>query len=255
MRSVHHGARSRKDDLGRFARQRLTADERDERRRRRHERQRQIKGSYVHREEIHGEFELIGDAALKRMLYLLGSSPQSILIAGEQRHAQQAEKAGHKVLWQVDSPVRDTDLMMGYVYRRPDLEGPLLDYDFPSLAQAAFVCERVQKAPNLRDYLVDLRLKVHVDAPVTFIVPLAHHELVRDHYTLFTEGTLLYNFVMAGWNCRDAVVKKTPRHLEVSLRRLDIPHIESSQIEDIAIYMPYNKRLYNYCTSELGETD
>lgn len=239
--------------MGRFAKQRLTAAEREDRRRRKLERQRLIRGEYVHREFLHGPYEHVGDRALDRLLSMLKTKTQ-ILVAGEQRHAKQAEVKGHEAIWQVERPVRASDVMLGYIYRQPDLEASLTEFDFNGQVGAAFICERLQMIGNLREYLTDLRHKVALDAPVCFVVPLAHWEFVTDHVNLFTEGTLLYNLILAGWNCKDAVVKKTPRHVEVTLRRLDLPELTSTRIDDIAKFTPY-KRLYNYCSSEVGEAN
>lgn len=240
--------------MGRFAKNRLTAEERDERRRRRLDRQRQIKGTYAHRNAIHGDYVPVGDDTLRRVVAMLDMPGCRFLVAGDERHAKYVEKNAHRALWQLEQEVRPEDLMLGYVYRRPDIEGPLNSVDFNAQAAGAFICERLQKQPNLRDYLEDLRHKVQVDGPVGFVVPNAHFELVNDHVNLFTEGTLIYNLVLAGWNCRDAVVRIGPRHIEVILRRVDIPELTSTRIDDIAIYTPY-KKLHNYCTSEVGEAN
>ncbi len=238
--------------MGRFAKKRLTAEERAAIRVKKHQHLRQIKQSYLHKELLHGEFFHAGDATLADFLKLLPTKTTPFLAACNERHIKKIEALGHKALWQVDRTVDRDDLMLGKIYRKPDAEGELDTFNFKPKLQGAFICERLQKQDNLFNYLVALREAVAVDAPVAIVVPNAHHELVNDHVNLFTAGTLVYNLVRAGWNCKHATVTFDGRFINVLTRRVDIPEPWPSKVDDLNPYVPF-KNMFNFCTSEIAE--
>lgn len=237
--------------MGRFSKKRLTAEEREAIKLRRHEHRRQIKGSYCHSERFHGEFFHPGDPLLERFLPLLAPG-SAILAACGQRHVRRIEAAGHRAVWHVERPVDLNDVLLGRLPRRPEAQGPLARLRFNAPLGGAFVCERLQQQANLHDYLVALRCSVAYDAPVALVVPNAHHELVDDHLNLFTAGTLVYNLVRAGWNCREATVDFDKRHLNVLLRRVDVPEPWPQRVDDIRPFAPF-KNVFQYCSSEFPE--
>lgn len=241
----------RRSNLSRFSKQRLTADERLDRKLRRHEHLRWIKQKYVHSDELHGPFVHPGDETLVRFLELLGKHGP-ILAACNERHVKRIEGIGLRCVWHTERPVDPTEIMLGNVFRKPDAAGPLARLRFSTELAGAFVCERLQKQDNLHDYLVALRQAVAVDAPVALVVPNAHHELIDDHVNLFTAGTLIYSLVRAGWNCREAEVSYDGRFINVLVHRLDVPEPWPQTVEQIKAYVPF-KNIFQYCTSEIAE--
>lgn len=230
----------------------LTGEERLDKKARRHEHLRQIKGLYVHRELFHGPFFHAGDEALDRFLSMLESKESAILVAANNRHAKKIESQGYKAVWQVDRPVPADDVMLGRVFRKPDAQGDLGRMKFTQPLAGAFVCERLQKQPNLFNYLVSLRNAVVEEGPVALVVPNAHHELVDDHINLFTAGTLIYNLVRAGWDCSQANVWFDKRFINITMRRQDTPEPYPQTVDQINVYTPF-RNVFNYCSSEFPE--
>lgn len=237
--------------MGRFRKKRLTAEERAEIKLRRHVHLRQIKQSYVHRETLHGEFFYAGDQALATFLSML-EDRGTFLAACDERHARRLAQANYRFIWHTEAKVKADDLLTGKVFRKPEASGPLQNLKFSAPLRGAFVCERLNKQPNLHSYLVALRHVVAVDAPVAIVVPNAHHELIDDHVNLFTAGTLVYNLVRAGWNCRQATVYFDKRFINLIVRRADVPEPWPTRVDDLQPYVPFRK-VFNYCSSEFPE--
>jgi len=239
--------------MGRFKRQRLTAEQRAERRVKRYDIKRQVKGIYVHNDKLHGPYARTGMELMQRLYNLLENNDQ-ILVAAVERDAIYFEEGGHDVLWHTEQIVSPEDIMLGRVARAPDMQGPLSKYELETPVDAIYVSERLEKQLNLHEYLVSLRMMLKLNGWAAFNVALAHHEMIDYNVNLFTEGQLLYNLVMAGWNCRDAVVIKDFRFISVLVRRLDVPHQLDGTINSLSPYMPY-KKVFQYCSSELGNTE
>lgn len=237
--------------MARFGRNKRTPEERDARKLRRHTHLRQIKGSFVHKDSIHGDYFHAGDQALATFLSML-SHKGPFLAACNDRHARRLDGAGYKFVWHVERPFAVDDVLLGKVLRKPEAVGPLQKLKFSSQLRGAFVCERLQKQDNLHDYLVALRRLVELDAPVALVVPNVHHELVDDHVALFTAGTLVYALVRAGWNCRDATVFYDKRFINVLLRRADTPEPYPQLVDELQPFVPF-RNVFNYCSSEFPE--
>lgn len=237
--------------MGRFAKKRWTAEERLDRKIRRHEHLRQIKGHYVHSDRFHGQFRHPGDETLTKFLSMFKTNGP-VLMSASERHVKMLEAQKWKCIWQVENQVSAEDVMLGKIFRRPDICAPLTTYSLDPPVAGAFVCERLEEQPNLEDYLVALREAVALDGPIALVVPNVHHELVNDHVNLFTAGTLIYNLVRAGWNCRDAEVNFDKRFINVIVRRLDLPEPWPRTVDEAGRYMPF-KNVFQFCSSEFPE--
>ena len=231
----------------------FTAEEIAAKKLRRHEHLRQIKQSYVHRDAIHGPFVHPGDDLLAKFLELVPDKTTKLLVASDNRHLKKIEALGYTCVWQVDDPVDPDDIALGKISRKPSAAGLLQKFSFKSLGLGgAFVCSRLQKQPNVYDYLVALRSSVAPGSPIALIVPTAHHELVTDHVNLFTAGTLIYSMVRAGWDCSEASVTYDKRFINVLLRRKDLAEPFPRSVDDAGKFMPF-KNVFNYCSSEFPQ--
>lgn len=242
--------------MSRYDARRRSPEERQAKKLRKHEWLRQIKGHYVHKDWLHGSYKPTGDELLATWLERVsdGAGAKQVLVASSQRHVKLIEaRPDLSAIWHTEDAPDPDDVLLGRVIRAPELAGPLDHTKLATPAAAAFICERLQRQPNLFNYLVALRQLVAVNGPIGIVVPNAHHELVNDHVNLFTAGTLVYNLVRAGWDCRDAIVKmEGKRFITLLVRRRDVPAPWPLDVDDAGPYMPWSN-VFQYCSSEFPD--
>ena len=74
-------------------------------------------------------------------------------------------------------------------------------------------------------------------------VPPAKHAIVGGHVSLWNAGILLYNLILAGFNCKDAAVKSYGYNISVIVRKdpIDVPKLrmDSGDILTLSDYFPF----------------
>lgn len=208
-------------------------------------RRRNIKQFYQHRRRLHGTFFYNGDALLEEFCELASGN---ILACCDQRHLRMLEERKVRAIWHLEEAPTAMDLMAGRS-RRPHATGPLELLKFSEPIDCAFICERVEEQLNLHRYLVSLRELIREDGLVAMVVPNAHHELIDRHFNLFTVGTLMYNMVRAGWDCREAQLRFDGRFINVMIKRHDIAPPWPSRVDEAGVFMPFDN-VFQYCSSE-----
>jgi 2-polyprenyl-3-methyl-5-hydroxy-6-metoxy-1,4-benzoquinol methylase len=107
-----------------------------------------------------------------------------------------------------------------------------------------FWCSHVlEHQRNPGDFLDVLCSVAKEDAIVAITVPPAKHNIVGGHVTLWNAGLLLYNMVLAGFDCREAHVKTHEYNISVVVKKKKIKelpelHMDSGDIEKLAPYFP-----------------
>ena len=78
------------------------------------------------------------------------------------------------------------------------------------------------------------------DGILTITVPPLKHLVVGGHLNLFNAGTLLYNLILAGFDCRQAKVKSYGYNISVIVRKtpLELPELVMD-FDDIRTLIPY----------------
>lgn len=130
---------------------------------------------------------------------------------------------------------RDSDQGASFVgdYLEADLPGP---YD---LVWASHVLEH---QPDPQTFLRRLRDDTAEGGLLCVTVPPAKHPLAGGHVTLWNAGLLLYHFVLAGLDCREAAVRSYGYNISVIVRRrlVELPplHYDRGDLERLAPYLP-----------------
>lgn len=95
---------------------------------------------------------------------------------------------------------------------------------------------------NVGSFLRKLRRDLRPGGLLAITVPPAKHDIVGGHLTLWNAGLLLYNLVVAGWDCHEARVGAYGYNISVIVNRVDaaLPRLAYDQgdIEALAHFFP-----------------
>lgn len=174
-----------------------------------------------------------GGAALNKLL--TDYNFQSILDVGSGVgwHAAQLRLAGKDVTT-LSLPPHQADIQMDF-----------MDYQTDVPFDAVWCSHTLEHQLNVHDFLVKLRHTVKDGGVCAITVPPAKPQLVGGHLTLWTAGSLIYNMVMAGWNCRHAAVATYGYNISVIVRRDDaeLPwenlRMDAGDLEQLSEFFPW----------------
>lgn len=97
---------------------------------------------------------------------------------------------------------------------------------------------------NVNRFLTKLRYDLKVGGILAISVPPLKNAIVGGHVTLWNAGLLLYNLILAGWDCSTARVGRYDYNISVIVPRkdiLDMPTLayDTGDIELLAPYFPF----------------
>ncbi len=151
----------------------------------------------------------------------VGSGPQSVL--------------GH------DRKVYTLDFLPGV-----DFVGDFLQTEFSEPFGAIWCSHVLEHQPNPGLFLQRIRRYVVPDGVVAITVPPWRDKLVGGHLHLWNEGHLLYNMILAGFDCSQARVGVYGYSISVIVRRKDIDFsalptlkMDKGDIEILAPFFPF----------------
>jgi SAM-dependent methyltransferase len=96
---------------------------------------------------------------------------------------------------------------------------------------------------NTLTFLQCLKTDLKEGGWLSTTVPPLKHEIVGGHVTLWNAGLLLYNLVMAGFDCSQAKIKTYGYNISVIVRKksVELPknlHYDRGDIEKLATFFP-----------------
>lgn len=101
---------------------------------------------------------------------------------------------------------------------------------------------------NVNSFLKKVRRDLKPMGVFAVTVPPAKHEIVGGHVTLWNQGLLLYNLILAGFNCSEARVSPLydSYNLSVIVRNVSFPAVtlkyDAGDIEALVGYFPIDVR-------------
>ena len=75
---------------------------------------------------------------------------------------------------------------------------------------------------NVNDFLLWLKDSLKDDGILAITVPPMKHEIVSGHYTVWNAGLLVYNLVMAGFDCKEAQILSYGYNISVIVMKKEI---------------------------------
>ena len=95
---------------------------------------------------------------------------------------------------------------------------------------------------NVNQFLKKVRSKTRIGGYTCITVPPLKHNIVGGHVTLWNAGILLYNLVLAGFNCKNAHIKTYNYNITVIAQAddFDLPKLkyDSGDIKRLKPWLP-----------------
>lgn len=174
---------------------------------------------------------MLAPDALALFLESLSAKPGSRVLdvgSGSGEHAVIIQDAGHRV--------ETCDLIDGVNYMiRPTR---------PQSYDGIWCSHVLEHQTNPGDFLRKLRTDLKPGGLLAVTVPPLKHQIVGGHVTLWNAGILLYQLILAGFDCQDAAIKRYDYNISVLLRRRDIVdmpalRMDSGDINKLARFFPF----------------
>ena len=165
--------------------------------------------------------------------------------SGEGKHSDVLIKNGKKVT-AVDFGKSIYFNKRGQDYDR--VSGDYFKMQFDQKFDAIWASHVLEHQPNPNLFLQKIFNDLKTGGYLAVTVPPLKHELVGGHVTLWNAGLLLYQLILAGFDCSQAHVRTYDYNISVIIQKksIDIPelHYDSGDIN----------RLYSFFPSKIKET-
>jgi SAM-dependent methyltransferase len=171
--------------------------------------------------------------------------------SGAGKHADEFERAGKRVT--------TIDIGESFYYQQRacperDIQADYLNYTFDGPFDLVWACHVLEHQPNPNIFLTKIYNDLRDGGWIVVSVPPLKMELVGGHVSLWTGGLLLYQLVLAGFDCRHASVLKYGYNISVIVKKKPIDnmpalHFDKGDIERLLPYLPTG--LSEGCSGEI----
>ncbi|MBN2043124.1 MAG: class I SAM-dependent methyltransferase [Candidatus Aenigmarchaeota archaeon] len=161
--------------------------------------------------------------------------------SGSRKHADYLEKRGKKVT--------TCDLGISDEFKKSrngaTFRGNYLDFQFPEKYDAAWCCHVLEHQPNVNALLKKVLGDLKEDGVLAVTVPPRKPNVVGGHLTIWNGGLLLYNLIIAGFDCSQARLKQHEYNISVLVRKkpIDIESLnlnyDIGDIERLSGFFPF----------------
>lgn len=160
--------------------------------------------------------------------------------SGEGKHSDMLESEGKKV----------TSIDFGksiYFEKRSEnhncIFGDYYNYNFEEQFDAIWASHVLEHQPNPNLFLKKIHKDLKEGGILAITVPPLKHEIVGGHVTLWNAGLLMYQLIIAGFDCRDISIKSFGYNIGVVLIKksiLNYPDLsyDSGDIMKLCEYFP-----------------
>ena len=175
---------------------------------------------------------MYGDKALKHLIENYRFETVLDVGSGKGLQAEYMRALGKKVITLDINPERHADITVEVFYHRSHLS-----YD------CVWCSHVLEHQKNVNKFLESLRMFLFDGGILAITVPPAKDEIVGGHLTIWNAGLLLYNLVMAGFDCREADVMTYENNISAILEKKAITEDVSlnhakGDIDKLVPYLP-----------------
>lgn len=117
-----------------------------------------------------------------------------------------------------------------------------MKYDFKDKKfDAIWCCHILEHSLNSNLFLEKINSILEADGVLAITVPPLKNEIVGGHVSIWNAGLLLYQLVIAGFDCKDAIVKKYGYNISIIVKKneIDIKNKLTYGRGDISTIKPY----------------
>jgi SAM-dependent methyltransferase len=123
-----------------------------------------------------------------------------------------------------------------------DIHGEFCSYAFAEPFDLVWCSHVLEHQLNVNVFLRKIYQVLKVGGVLAITVPPAKPNIVGGHVSVWNAGLLMYNLVLAGFDCRDAAIKKYGYNISVVVRKscASLPRLkmDSGDIEMLSCYFP-----------------
>lgn len=127
-----------------------------------------------------------------------------------------------------------------------DYVGKYTSVNIPRKFDLIWCSHVLEHQPNVHSFLKKIQMDLNPGGYFVVTVPPLKQEIVGGHVTLWNAGLLLYNLVLAGFDCSQARVKTYGYNISVIVKYnlLELPELKMDfgDIETLAPYFPMEVR-------------
>jgi hypothetical protein len=176
---------------------------------------------------------MLADEALERFIADYAFTTVLDIGSGEGLHAERMRRAGRSVI-ELDSSQH---------WGGPtDIRVPFLDYQGAEPFDAVWCSHVLEHQLNVNLFLRRIFESLKPGGIFAITVPPMKPTIVGGHVTIWNAGLLLYNLILAGYDCRDVRIKAYGYNISVIGRkrraRLPMLKMDAGDIETLAPFFP-----------------
>jgi len=122
------------------------------------------------------------------------------------------------------------------------IQANYVDYTIEDSFDCVWCCHVLEHQHNVQQFLRKIHSELRENGILAITVPPLKHEIVGGHVTLWNAGLLIYNLVLAGFDCKQAKIKTIDYDVSVILNKksIVIPELvhDRGDIETLRPYFP-----------------
>jgi SAM-dependent methyltransferase len=124
-----------------------------------------------------------------------------------------------------------------------DIKANYMTHQFDNQFDCIWASHVMEHQLNVGNFINKMEHDLKDNGILAVTVPPLKHNIVGGHLTLWNAGLVLYNLVINGWDCSEAMVKTYGYNISVIVRKkmIDLPdnlHYDSGDIEKLAQFFP-----------------
>jgi SAM-dependent methyltransferase len=128
----------------------------------------------------------------------------------------------------------------------PEIIGDYNTHEFEAKFDCIWASHVLEHQRNVGSFLDKMYRDLNEDGVYVVIVPPLKHKIVGGHLSLWNGGLLLYNMIMAGFDCSEAILIKKDYNIALIGKKkptnFDYTSLTSSKgdIEKLSQFFPFN---------------
>ena len=134
-----------------------------------------------------------------------------------------------------------------YFIKGISIIGDFNSYQFDTAFDCVWCCHVLEHQLNINQFLCKIYAVLKDDGILAITVPPLKHQIVGGHVSLWNGGLLLYNLILAGFNCSEAKLVKEGYDISIIVRKsqVDIDDLvyDAGDIKRISSFLPKSIQL------------
>jgi len=150
----------------------------------------------------------------------------------KERHAKLIRQAGHTV--------ETVDFYDNNTYT-----GDYNSLEIKKVYDGIWCAHCLEHQLNVQSFLKKIKSNLKEGGWLAITVPPLKHQIVSGHLSLWNAGLLLYNLIIAGFNCEDAKVKTYDYNISIVVKNksFELPQLNYNYGDLITLYDYFPKQL------------